>query len=114
MSKRDDIRQAIEAADPTGIVANEELLASFETSLPLLRESFPGDDLHTALPDDHGAHESIDRIQAELEKPVPHPAALKTEVGRLRSVRELEATVANWWDSPVVQRIVDDLQKIGL
>ncbi len=114
MSKRDDLREAIEAADSTGLVANEELLANLETSLPVLRESFPGGALRKALPEKHGAHASIDRLQSELEKPVPNHAALKREVSALRPVRELEATIANWWDSPITQRIVDDLTKIGL
>jgi len=29
-------------------------------------------------------------------------------------VRELEATIANWWDSPTTQRIIFDLTEIGL
>jgi hypothetical protein len=29
-------------------------------------------------------------------------------------VRELEAVAANWWDSPITQRIIADLTQIGL
>ncbi len=103
MDKNEDTREAIEAADGTGMVANQELLVSF-----------PAGVLRAALPPSHGAHKSIDELQGELAKPVPRREALEEHVSALRSVRELEATVANWWDSPVTQRIIYDLTQIGL
>jgi len=103
MDKNDDIREAVEAADATGMVANQELLASF-----------PGDALRGAIAPSHGARESIDRLQSELAKARPSRAALEQHVSGLRSVRELEATIANWWDNPITQRIVADLTQIGL
>ncbi len=103
MDKNDEIREAVEAADATGIVANQELLATF-----------PAETLHEALPPAHRAHASIDQMQAELGKAAPSPATLQAHVSALRSVRELEAVVANWWDSPITQRIVLDLTQIGL
>ncbi len=103
MDKNDEFREEVEAADDTGMVANQQLLASF-----------PAQTLHEALPPSHGAHATIDRLQAELGKRPPSSATLEQHVGALRSVRELEATVANWWDSPITQRIVFDLTQIGL
>ncbi len=103
MDKNEDTREAVEAADATGMVANQELLASF-----------PADALRAAVPPSHGAHKSIDRLQGELVKPTPRREALEEHVNALRSVRELEATIANWWDSPATQQIVYDLTQIGL
>lgn len=103
MDKNNDIREAVEAADATGMVANQELLASF-----------PAEALRNALPPSHGAHASIDRLRGELAKAAPNREALAQHVSALRSVRELEATIANWWDSPITQRIVADLTQIGL
>jgi hypothetical protein len=103
MSKNDDIREAVEAADTTGMVANQELLASF-----------PAEALRGALPPSHRARESIDHLQGELAKAIPSREAIEQHVGALRSVRELEAIIVNWWDSPITQRIVADLTQIGL
>ncbi|HTU70160.1 MAG TPA: hypothetical protein VMF11_07540 [Candidatus Baltobacteraceae bacterium] len=103
MDEEDDIRKEVEAADATGMVANQELLASF-----------PAAALRGALPPSHHAHQSIGRLQGELAKPRPSREALEEHVNALRSVRELEATIANWWDSPITQRIVFDLTQIGL
>lgn len=103
MDKNDEIRGAVEAADATGMVANQELLATF-----------PAEMLHEAVPPKHGAHATIDQLQTELGKTAPSPAMLEQHVSALRSVRELEAVVANWWDSPITQRIVMDLTQIGL
>lgn len=86
MDKNDDIRKEVEAADATGMVANQELLASF-----------PAEALRGALPPSHGARASIDRLQGELAKPSPSRDTLEQHVRALRSVRELEATIANWW-----------------
>jgi hypothetical protein len=103
MDKNDDRREEVEAADDTGMVANQALLASF-----------PVETLHEALPPSHSAHATIDRLRGELGKASPSRGALEQHVSALRSVRELEAVIANWWDSPITQRIVLDLTQIGL
>jgi len=103
MDKHEDRREAIEAADTTGMVANQELLASF-----------PAEALRAALPPSHAAHKSIDELQGELAKPAPSREALEPHVNALRSVRELEAMIANWFDSPITQKILFDLTQIGL
>ena len=79
-----------------------------------LQASFPGDELRAAVPPSHEANESIDGLEAELQQPAPRRASLERHVGVLRSVRELEATIANWWDRPSTQEIIDDLTRIGL
>ncbi len=114
MDRKDDTRKAIEAADETGLVADEERIDTAEASLLALRSSFPRERLHAALPATHGARASVDRLQAELEKPAPRRHVLEREIESLRSVRELEAVIVNWWDSPVTQGIVDELTRIGL
>lgn len=103
MDKQDERREEVEAADPTGMVANQELLATF-----------PAQMLHEALPASHDAHTTIDQLHAELGKAAPSTSTLKQQADTLRSVRELEAVVANWWDSPTTQRVVYDLTQIGL
>lgn len=103
MDKNDGIRNELKAADATGMVANQELLATF-----------PAESLHEALPASHDAHATIDQLHAELGKTVPDIAGVQGHVGALRTVRELEAVVANWWDSPITQRILFDLNQIGL
>jgi hypothetical protein len=98
-----DRRDAIEAADATGMVAGQELISSF-----------PAAELHAAAGESHPARQTIGALQAELERPSPNRATIEQHVGALRSVRELEAIVANWFDSPVIQRIIADLTQIGL
>lgn len=103
MGHNDDIRKEFEAADATGMVANQELLATF-----------PAEMLHEALPKSHDAHATIDHLRTELGKAAPSSEALKTHAGALRALPELQAIVANWWDSPKVQGIILDLTQIGL
>lgn len=79
-----------------------------------VRTSFPGDALRAAIPESHEAHESIDGLEAELDRPAPRRASLEQHVGALRAIRELEATIANWWDSPSTQEFIADLTRIGL
>lgn len=75
---------------------------------------FPKERLHAALPPEHPAHATVDELGLEIEKSEPSSSAIKERVGVLRSIPELEATIANWWDNPVTQRVIDDLVKIGL
>ena len=79
-----------------------------------VRASFPGDALRAAIPPSHEAHESIDALETELQQQTPRRASLEQHVGVLRSVRELEARIANWWDRPSTQEFIDDLTRIGL
>ena len=107
MERNRDLRQAIDDADATGMVAGEELITTAETLLPLER-------LREALPEDHAAHATIDALGAEVAKPAPNRQAIERHVGRLRSLRGLEAAIANWWDEPATQRFITYLNQIGL
>jgi hypothetical protein len=95
---RDELREEITAADATGMIADEELVAQ----------------MHAALPPEHAAHATIDALHAEAKRNAPNRAALEGHVAGLRLVPELEAIVANWWEHPRTQRIVADLNQIGL
>jgi hypothetical protein len=97
---RDNVRKEIEAADDTGLVAGEEIVA-----LPLT-------ELHAALPHEHHAHATIDALHAEIRKISPHRETIENHVGALRALPELEAVVANWWDDPRTQRFIDVLGRI--
>ncbi len=76
--------------------------------------ALPDDDLHAALPQGHAAHATIDRLGTELQGTSPDLRSIETHVNHLRSLPELEAIVANWWDSPETQRFVATLNQIGL
>ncbi|MEO6836712.1 MAG: hypothetical protein ABI231_12515 [Candidatus Tumulicola sp.] len=111
-----DLREGIKDADATGLIAGEELITDAETLLPLLpeRPSLPSEHLHATLPPGHAAHATIDRLSAEIDGSAPDRTSIETHVRHLRSLPELEATVANWWDSPVTQRFIWSLNQIGL
>ncbi|HET6274613.1 MAG TPA: hypothetical protein VFE16_01580 [Candidatus Cybelea sp.] len=116
MNDRENLRNEIEDADDTGLVAGEQLITQAETMLPLLQQGavLPHEDLHAALPEGHDAHATIDKLQAEVEAPSPNPSAIEEHVGALRAFPELEAIVVNWWENPRVQRVIADLGQIGL
>lgn len=107
-------RDAINDADATGMVAGEELITEAQTLLPLLRPELPSDDLHGALPAEHGEHATIDQLHSEIHSAAPDRSAIESHVGRLRALPELEAIVATWWEKPAVQRFIADLNQIGL
>ena len=113
MDKEEDRRQGVLDADDTGMIAGEELITEAETMLPL-RPELPRDELHAALPQGHQAHETIDSLHDEITAGAPSSAAIHRHVGVLRSLPELEAAVANWWDDPKTQRFVANLGQIGL
>lgn len=98
MGREDDLRQEIEAADATGLVASEELVANFHALLPL----------------EHEAHATIDALHGEIGARAPNRRSIEKHVTRLRALPELEAAVANWWDDPKTQRFIADLSQIGL
>jgi hypothetical protein len=109
---RDDLRKEVEDADDTGLVAGEEMITQAETLGPLLGPAFPRSDLHAALPEGHHAHDTIDALDAEINKESPQRPTIEKHVESLRGVAELEAIVANWWDAPKTQRFVDILGRI--
>ena len=113
MDREQTRREGIEDADDTGLVSGEELITAAETMLPLQPE-FPRERLHAALPHGHEAHAAIDRLHAEIGAAAPNAGAIEGHVHRLRSLPELEATIANWWDDPQTQLFIRDIGQIGL
>ena len=109
---RDDIRNDIEGADDTGLVAGEELITRAETLGPLLRPNLPRADLHAALPDEHDAHGTIDELHNEMGKETPHRPTIEKHVDTLRALPELEALIVNWWDDPRTQRFIAILGQV--
>jgi len=109
-----DLREEITDADATGLVAGEEMITEAETLLPLYRPSLPDEDLHAALPKGHAAHATIDDLHSEIDRDVPNAQSIHKHVARLRSLPELEAIIANWWDDPQTQRFVWSLNQGGL
>jgi hypothetical protein len=112
--KQQDLRQEVGAADDTGMVAGEELITEAETLLPLMRRSLPRERMHAALPQEHDAHGTIDRLHEEVHRAQPNRDAIEGHVGRLRAIPELEAAIATWWEDPKTQRAVSALGQIGL
>jgi len=113
--QREDVREGVNDADDTGMVAGEELITQAETLLPLMRpDELPHADLHAALSGDHGAHETIDSLHREIESPSPNREAIEKHVEHLRALPELEAIVVNWWESPATQRFFSALGQIGV
>lgn len=104
MDKNEDLRTEIDDADDTGMVAGEQLVTA-----ALLREQ-----LHTALPDEHAAHSTIDDLHSEISADAPDRRSIEHHVGILRAFPELEAIVANWWDDPRTQRFIATLGQIGV
>jgi hypothetical protein len=114
MSERRGIREGVNDADATGMVAGEELITQAETMLPLVRSPLPREQLHAALPHGHAAHATIDDLHAQVEGEAPDASAIHRHITALRGLPELEAIVANWWDDPKTQRFFETLGQIGL
>jgi hypothetical protein len=106
-------REAIVSADDTGLIQGEQLITEAETLLPLERQ-LPHKELHAALPQEHQAHATIDSLHNELSKSTPDRGTIETYVDSLRSLPELEAAIANWWDDPKTQRFIGNIGQIGL
>ncbi|HLX25422.1 MAG TPA: hypothetical protein VKR05_00400 [Candidatus Cybelea sp.] len=110
MNREEQRREGVTDADATGLIAGEQLITEAETLLPIL----PREELHAALPEEHTAHSAIDQLHAELTKTAPDAQTIHAHVGRLRSLPQLEAAIANWWDDPKTQRFIANLGQIGL
>ena len=113
--RREDVREGVNDADDTGLVAGEELITQAETMLPLLRpDPLPHEDLHAALPADHAGHDAIDRLHREIDSNAPDRGAIEKHVTHLRGLPEVEAIIVNWWESPSTQRFFAALGQIGV
>jgi hypothetical protein len=74
----------------------------------------PHDDLHTALGAEHPERSTVERLRAELAAAQPDRAAIEEHVGRLRSLPEVAASIATWWEDPATQRFINNLTNTGL
>jgi hypothetical protein len=74
----------------------------------------PYDEIRSAAGDHPDASAAIDDLHAAMNDPAPRPDAIRASVDRARAVPALEATIANWWDSPRVQNWVMILTDAGL
>jgi|SRR5580698_449071 hypothetical protein len=110
-----NVREGITDADATGLIAGEQLITQAETMLPVAqRVALPSEDLHSALPQTHAAHATIDALDAELAAERPNAAAIQEHVGTLRGLPELRDRIITWYEDPRVQRFVSDLGQIGI
>jgi hypothetical protein len=74
----------------------------------------PDDKLRAALGSGHPEHGTIDRLHAELGAESPDRGSIEAHVHRLRSLPEIAAIVANWWDDPSTQRFISNLSATGI
>ena len=109
----ESLQKAVESADDTGMIAEQEQITQAELGLAGLT-GFPEAEVRAKLPGSHQAHAAVDALQAEVARPNPDRGEIERHVGHLRSFPELEAIVANWWDDPKTQRFVGNLGQIGL
>jgi hypothetical protein len=74
----------------------------------------PYDDLRSAAGDDAEARAAVDDLHASMHAEQPHPATIARHVDRLRGVKNAEARVAGWYESPTVQEWLAGLSAGGL
>jgi len=74
----------------------------------------PYDQLRNELGDDPAAAHALDELQAHLHGSAPQRATVARQVDLLRSVRTIEARIANWWDDPRTQQWVKSLSDTGI
>ena len=74
----------------------------------------PYDELRSALGDTPEHLAAVDDLHAAMNETKPQHARVRASVDRVRSIPELEARVANWFDSPSVQKWLYALSETGL
>jgi hypothetical protein len=113
MKRDDERRDGIEDADDTGMIAGERLITQAETFLPL-GAGLPHEELHAALPHGHPAHETIDRLHAEVSGTSPNAAKIREHVGALGALPEVRARLMNWFEDSRTQAFIAAVDRIGL
>jgi len=73
------------------------------------RPSLPMDELRHAVGDDPEGLTAADDLHAAWQSETPDRKTIEGHVDRLRGIRDAEAVVLNWWESPRVQSIVKNL-----
>lgn len=74
----------------------------------------PYDELRSALGEHDEGNAALDDLHATLHEPEPRAHAVSASVQRLRTIPELEARIANWWDAPRTQNWLMILNDAGL
>lgn len=74
----------------------------------------PYDELRAALGDEPHGHAALDDLHAALSAPVPEADRVRSQAERLRGFPAIEARVANWIESPAMQRWLLILNDAGL
>ncbi|MGB8265980.1 MAG: hypothetical protein WCE44_06640 [Candidatus Velthaea sp.] len=74
----------------------------------------PYDDLRRTLASDPEALAAVDELHASLTAQPPDAPTIRAHVDRLRGIKDAEARVAGWWESPTVQEWLAGLSAGGL
>jgi len=74
----------------------------------------PYDDLRSDVSSDPAALAAVDDLHASMTAEKPHRDAIAQHVDRLRGVKNAEARVAGWYESPTVQEWLAGLSSGGL
>ncbi|MFN2460459.1 MAG: hypothetical protein ABR591_07210 [Candidatus Velthaea sp.] len=74
----------------------------------------PYDELRAALGDRPEGHAAVDDLHAAMNAPAPEPLHVRSQADRLRGFPAIEARIANWFESPAVQRWLSILNDAGL
>jgi hypothetical protein len=74
----------------------------------------PYDDLRSAAGEDAEALAALDDLRASMNAEKPDPPTIAQHVDRLRGVKDAQAHVAEWYESPAVQRWLSQLSGTGL
>jgi hypothetical protein len=82
--------------------------------LPSAAPHPPYDELRSSAGTDADGHAAIDDLHRVMHDPSAPPAHITGAAERARSVPVLEATIANWWDSPRTQNWLKILSDAGL
>jgi hypothetical protein len=74
----------------------------------------PYDDLRSDVGSDTEALAAVDNLHASMHADRPDPPTIAQHVDRLRGVKNAEARVAGWYESPTVQEWLAGLSAGGL
>ena len=74
----------------------------------------PYDDLRRDLGSDAKALAAVDDLHASLNAEKPHAPTIRAHVDRLRGIKDAEARIAGWYESPTVQEWLMGLSAGGL
>ena len=76
--------------------------------------AIPYDELKASIGADPVALARLDALRDHLGEASPNRGRIEEHVGALRGFANIEAQIATWWESPPVQRFVNNLTNAGL